>query len=275
MGILPGSDPELAKEHVLLTASYDYRPGRERGDDDLRPGENELSGAVALLEVARALAAGRAFPRASIVFLFTTGAEMGRFGLIHYAENPTVPLADTVACLAVKRIGHGPPSWAALARRRASWTNLPKAFNDNGLPVVSEPRKVPNLYQRMDGFQFARRGVVATTLASSDPTGKDGARGHAIDYEHFAACTEVLRRGTLLIADGTHHARLGPPRRAAVRLTTRGAAALRTPAPIVRHESCQPPVSFSTSNTRRFQPAFSSSRARCSSGLSPLRAAFS
>jgi membrane-associated protease RseP (regulator of RpoE activity) len=96
LALLPGSDPELAHEVVVLGAHYDhvgygssktsYGPTGQihNGADD------NASGVSALLEVMEALQLAQISPRRSILLAFWDGEELGMVGSKHWLAHPTV-----------------------------------------------------------------------------------------------------------------------------------------------------------------------------------------
>ncbi len=102
VGILPGTDPVLAQEAVVLGAHYDHL-GRVQGT--VHPGaDDNASGTALVLGLARAFAAAGGAPRTLVVTLFA-GEELGLLGSRHYVANPVVPLARTVAMLNFDMVG--------------------------------------------------------------------------------------------------------------------------------------------------------------------------
>src|SRR5207249_9353595 len=66
--------------------------------------DDDGSGTVALMALARAFAEGPR-PKRSLLFVWHTGEEVGRYGSLYFADYPTVPLARIVAELNVDMIG--------------------------------------------------------------------------------------------------------------------------------------------------------------------------
>ena len=126
VGILPGADPELRDEYLVIGAHLDH-VGRQ-GEHLYFPGANDnASGAAAVLALARAFVAAGERPARSVVFVLFAGEEQGLDGARHYVSTPARPLDDTVAmfnldCVACGdsiRVGNGkssPELWE-LARR--------------------------------------------------------------------------------------------------------------------------------------------------------------
>lgn len=94
LAMIPGGD--LAEEYVVIGAHYDHFSGCVgvcNGATD------NASGVVAVLAVARGLAALPQPPRRSVVLAFWDREEDGLLGSRHYIQNSLVPIADTVAYL--------------------------------------------------------------------------------------------------------------------------------------------------------------------------------
>jgi peptidase M28-like protein/PDZ domain-containing protein len=102
IGILPGTDPALSSEAVVLGAHYDHL-GRAGGA--LYPGaDDNASGTAIVLGLARAFAAAGGTPR-TLIFILFTGEEEGLLGSAHYVRHPSVALDRTVAMLNFDMVG--------------------------------------------------------------------------------------------------------------------------------------------------------------------------
>lgn len=102
VGILPGTDPALADEIVVIGAHYDHL-GRVAGV--VYPGaDDNASGTAVAVGLARAFAAAGGTARTLVVALF--GAEeLGLIGSGHYVDHPPFPLARTVAMVNFDMVG--------------------------------------------------------------------------------------------------------------------------------------------------------------------------
>jgi hypothetical protein len=105
VGILPGNDPAMAKEALVIGAHYDHVGlGGRLSVSPERTGEN-ASGTSSIMEIARVAAEQRSrFPR-TLVFIAFAGEERGLLGSAYYAANPMIPLQDTVAMLNLDMVG--------------------------------------------------------------------------------------------------------------------------------------------------------------------------
>jgi len=92
VGILPGSDPNLKKEYVVVSAHLDHLGIGEpvNGDRIYNGAMDDASGDASLIEIARAMKDSGAQPKRSILFLSVTGEEKGELGSQYFAAHPTV-----------------------------------------------------------------------------------------------------------------------------------------------------------------------------------------
>jgi hypothetical protein len=172
VGRLAGSDPFAAMEVILLSAHLDHegnpqpRPGDE-SDTIYNGADDDASGTVAVLELAKALAQGPR-PNRTIVFAFFGSEEAGGYGSRFFADRPVVPLDRIVANLQFEMIGRPdaavPPHTLWLTGYERS--NLGPALAKQGAKLVQDPHPEQNFFTRSDNIRFARRGVVAHTVSS-------------------------------------------------------------------------------------------------------------
>jgi hypothetical protein len=94
--LLPGKDPELQHEVVVVGAHYDHVGNGSKGHI-LGPrgkiyngADDNASGVAVLLEAIEALTQTPVDTRRSILFAFWDGEEMGMLGSRHWLEEPTV-----------------------------------------------------------------------------------------------------------------------------------------------------------------------------------------
>lgn len=102
VGILPGADPALATEAVVIGAHYDHLG---RVDGVVHPGaDDNASGTAVVLGLARSFAAAGGTSR-TLVFVLFGAEELGLLGSGHYVREPAVPLTRTVAMLNFDMVG--------------------------------------------------------------------------------------------------------------------------------------------------------------------------
>ncbi len=108
--LLPGSDPGLRDEYVIIGAHYDHLG--LGGEGSLAPDSRDIhngaddnaSGTAAVIEIARLLSEGPR-PERSVLFLAFTGEERGLWGSTYFVGNPTVDLDGVVAMLNLDMVG--------------------------------------------------------------------------------------------------------------------------------------------------------------------------
>jgi membrane-associated protease RseP (regulator of RpoE activity) len=94
VGILPGADPDLKDQRVVIGAHYDHLGFGHFGALDrqaegkIHPGaDDNASGTAVLLELARRLAKLPVRPDRTIVFAAFSGEELGLYGSRHFIEH--------------------------------------------------------------------------------------------------------------------------------------------------------------------------------------------
>jgi hypothetical protein len=110
IGVLEGTGPS-ADETIVIGAHYDH-VGRG-GPNSLSPGSTDIhngaddnaSGTVALLELARRLAARPDKLPRRLVFMAFTGEELGLLGSARYVKEPVFPLENTIAMFNMDMVG--------------------------------------------------------------------------------------------------------------------------------------------------------------------------
>jgi Zn-dependent M28 family amino/carboxypeptidase len=169
IGILRGRDDKLKDEVVLLTAHMDHIGMREgmAGDNIFNGADDDASGCVAVLQLARALAEDKR-PRRTVLFVFFGSEETGGQGNQYFLQHPPVPLNNIVANLEFEMIGRPDPAVKAdeLWLTGFDRSNLGPELARHGAHLVADPHPKEQFFQRSDNFALARKGVVAQTVSS-------------------------------------------------------------------------------------------------------------
>ncbi|HSB55647.1 MAG TPA: M28 family peptidase, partial [Gemmatimonadales bacterium] len=110
IGVLPGKDPVLRNEIVIVGAHYDHLgPGNFGSLDPDSTGQihngadDNASGASALIHIAKKLR--QTPPGRTIVFIAFSGEEAGLLGSDYYVKNPIFPLSRTYAMINMDMVG--------------------------------------------------------------------------------------------------------------------------------------------------------------------------
>jgi len=97
IGYIEGSDPKLKDEYFVVGAHFDHLG---RWEDYIFNGSDDNgSGSVGVMTMARAIALNPVKPKRTIVFCLWTGEEKGLLGSRYYVQNPIFPIEKTVGYL--------------------------------------------------------------------------------------------------------------------------------------------------------------------------------
>lgn len=104
--VMPGTDPDLADQVVVVGAHFDHL-GMSPTGEVYAGADDNASGTAIVLEVATALVESGLQPRRTLVFCGFNGEEEGLLGSWAYTQDPPFPLEDTVAMLDLDMVGGG------------------------------------------------------------------------------------------------------------------------------------------------------------------------
>lgn len=170
IGLLPGSDPVLRDEYIVILGHLDHIGMRDAG-----PGEDRImngaldnaAGIATLIEAARAFSISGERPRRSILFLAVTAEEKGLLGSDYFAHNPTVPIGSIAAAvnLDMPILLYDFTDVVAFGAEHSSLASaVEEAARSMGLGVGPDPMPEESIFVRSDHYSFVRRGVPAIML---------------------------------------------------------------------------------------------------------------
>lgn len=178
IGRLPGSDPRLAREHVLLMAHLDHLGIKT----DAKPGEDRIYngaldnavGVATMIEVAREFVDSRVAPKRSLLFVAATGEEKGLLGSSYFASHPTVPIGDVAAAVDLDM-----PlplyDFTDVVAFGADHSSIGRTVAEAGagMGVALSPDFMPEqgVFTRSDHYSFVLQGVPAVLLATGQANG--------------------------------------------------------------------------------------------------------
>jgi len=186
IAILPGSDPELSKEYIVLSAHLDHLgikdvPNAKPGDDRIYNGAmDNAAGIATLLEVARAAAEAADKPKRSMIFLATTAEEKGLVGADYYAHNPTVPISQIVGNvdLDMPLLTYEFTDVVAFGANHSNIARfVEQAVAPMNVKLMADPMPEQGIFTRSDHYQFVRQGVPAVFLMTGYANGGEKAWG--------------------------------------------------------------------------------------------------
>jgi len=210
IGLLRGSDPALRDQYVLVTAHYDHLGRNDSGT--IYPGANDDgSGTVSVIEIARALAALPVRPKRSLVFMTFFGEEEGDLGSRYYACHPRFPLAATVADLNLEQLGRTDSTAGAQVSNATltgfRYSNISGTLREAGRFTgvnVYEAANDESYFDRSDNQTFAEHGIPAHTIVVAFVYPDYHAPGDTwqkVDYGNMAKVDRMIALGALMLAD--------------------------------------------------------------------------
>lgn len=166
IGILPGTDPRLRDEFVVLSSHLDHLGigAPVNGDSIYNGALDNASGIAAMLEIARAMREGALKPKRSIVFLAVTGEEKGLLGSDYFARFPPMGRGRVVANVNVDQIMMLGPMHATVvfgAEHSTLAAVFDRAARAAGVERIPDPVPQEVVFIRSDQYSFVRQGIPA------------------------------------------------------------------------------------------------------------------
>ena len=203
IGILRGSDPELADEYVVFTAHLDHVGigAAVNGDTIYNGMYDNAMGTSLLIEIARAFAAMPEPPRRSIMFIALTGEERGLVGSDYFAHYPTVPSDSLVANvnLDMPLLLYPLADLIAFGSEHSSLEQIiGEVVVEEGFVLAPDPVPEEVLFIRSDQYSFVKKGVPSVFLVpgftSTDPEINGGALFNQHLQTHYHQPSDDLSR---------------------------------------------------------------------------------
>jgi hypothetical protein len=178
IGLLPGSDPALKNQYVVLMGHLDHLGIK----DNAKPGEDAIyngaldnaAGVATMLEAAREFVASGRPPRRSVLFIANTGEEKGLRGADYFAAHPTVPEDKIVSVVDLDMPLLLYPFTDVIAFGGDHSTvarTIADAAGSMGVAVSPDPMPEEAIFVRSDHYRFVTRGVPAILLMTGFANG--------------------------------------------------------------------------------------------------------
>jgi hypothetical protein len=174
VGIVPGTDPMVGKEVVILSAHLDHigvspaRPDDAPGRDRINNGAlDNAIGIASLIEEAKRFATAPTRPKRTVMFLAVTGEEKGLIGSSYFVDHPTVPLQTIVADINLDMpvLLYTFEDMIAFGADRSSLGPIvTKAVNAIGIGLSPDPMPEQGFFTRSDHFNFVQKGIPSLFL---------------------------------------------------------------------------------------------------------------
>jgi len=225
IGKLPGNDPALKNEYVVLSAHIDHLGIGEpiNGDKIYNGAMDNGSGSALLLDVARSLKADPTAHKRSILFVFVCGEEKGLLGSKYFAAHSTVPAKSIVADINTDMFLPLIPlkMLTVYGLQESDLGDIVREVAEaQGVKVQPDPEPLRNSFIRSDQYSFIRHGIPALAMKVGYEQGSPDAklykdwltqRYHApsddtnqpVDLQSAAAFEAIVRGLTIAVANRT------------------------------------------------------------------------
>jgi Peptidase family M28/PDZ domain len=225
VGLLPGSDPALSSEYIVVGAHYDHlglggpesRAADPNKSEVHHGADDNASGTSALMELARVLSRRRSEVKRSLVFVAFSGEELGLLGSAAYTKAPAVPLSSTVAMMNMDMIGrlHNGSLFVGGVGTSPVWKPLLDRLNASQ-PITASP--APNGAGSRFQLSFGQDGygpsdhqsfyvrdipVLFFFTGTHDDYHKPSDTADKINVEGTAAVAEFVREAVISVANET------------------------------------------------------------------------
>src|SRR5580658_3461370 len=166
---IPGSDPALKGEYVVLSAHLDHVGIGEpiNGDRIYNGAMDNGSGSALVLDMAASFKKNPDKLRRSILLVLVTGEEKGLLGSKYFAAHPTVPLKSMIADVNADMFLPIVPL-KLLTVQGLNESDLGDRVREValsfGVRTQSDPEPLRNIFVRSDQYSFVRHGVPAVML---------------------------------------------------------------------------------------------------------------
>jgi Zn-dependent M28 family amino/carboxypeptidase len=166
---LPGSDPKLKDQYVVLSAHLDHLGVGEpiNGDRIYNGAMDNASGSAVLLDLIASLKKSPKKLKRSLLFVFVTGEEKGLLGSRYFTTHPTVKPGSMVADINIDMFLPIVPLKILTVYGLAEsdmGDMVREIAQSQGVQVQPDPEPQRNAFIRSDQYNFIRHGVPALAM---------------------------------------------------------------------------------------------------------------
>ncbi|MGB7434120.1 MAG: M28 family metallopeptidase, partial [Candidatus Acidiferrum sp.] len=169
VGKLPGSDPTLKDQYIVLSAHIDHIGigAPVNGDRIYNGAMDNAAGSAVVMDVAAQLKAHPEQLKRSVLFLLVTGEEKGLLGSKYFAGRPTVPLQSIVADINIDMfLPIVPLKILKILGLDESDLGTRAAAVAQSMDVkpIADPEPLRNAFVRSDQYSFIHKGVPSIAM---------------------------------------------------------------------------------------------------------------
>ncbi|MEQ9619128.1 MAG: M28 family peptidase [Deltaproteobacteria bacterium] len=172
LGFIPGNDPALKDEVIVVGAHYDHLgrgiweykdPERAAEGEIFNGADDNASGVAGLLELSEYFSDADNSMKRSLLFIAFSGEELGLLGSTYYIDHPAVSHENTVAMINMDMMGRlnenklivfgvsSSPEWQSLIAQAGSGLNLELTLEDS---VFAPSDQLPFYEHEIPAVQF-------------------------------------------------------------------------------------------------------------------------
>ena len=166
---LPGNDPKLKEEYVVLSAHIDHLGIGEpiNGDRIYNGAMDNGSGSALVLDIANSMHRSHGSLKRSVLFVWVTAEEKGLLGSRLFATHPTVPKNSLVADINTDMFLPIFPLkvLTVYGLDESDLGNMVREVAEQqGIRVQPDPEPLRNSFIRSDQYSFIRQGIPALAM---------------------------------------------------------------------------------------------------------------
>ncbi len=219
--VIPGTNPALKDEYIVITAHFDHigigRP--VNGDSIYNGADDNAAGTVSIMAVANSIMSRGLKPGRTLVFIAVSGEEMGMRGSRNYVAEPTVDLKRVYVNINIEMPGYnqllGKNQFYMTGESMTNIDDMVRSFNHaSGWKLNSSYSSAERLFAQSDNIAFAQvarrdtinSGIPSTTFCTwtgETHMHKPGDEPQFIDYENMAGFVNYLTDFVVWLSNST------------------------------------------------------------------------
>jgi len=222
VGVIPGSDPELRGEYIVVGAHYDHLGWKVSDGDTVvyNGADDNASGIASIIEIGRNLAGNAESPGRSIIIVAFDGEESGLIGSTHFVEDSTVSPEKISLMFSLDMVGmykahEGVDLHGVKQLTGREWLTGELAAKHDLVVRKSDGQVV----QRTDTAPFGNRGIPAIHVftGTESPYHKPEDDADLLDFEGMAVIADYLSDALLQLSRAGSISDLQPVEETAVK----------------------------------------------------------
>jgi hypothetical protein len=205
IGIIPGSDPLLKNEFIVIGAHYDHLGYdlQNHMKTFYAGADDNASGVAALLEIAKMISLRKNNLKRSVIFIAFDAEESGLLGSKNIVNHNIIPVDSVKVMFSLDMVGmydsHKGFDLNGIGTLHDGFLWAEKLAQSKDLKIKNHSA---NIEQRTDTAPFGRKGIPAIHVFTGfkSPYHKPEDKAHLLDYKGMAAISEFMTDYTLMLS---------------------------------------------------------------------------